>query len=602
MKVILVFIAVLFHIVSVFSKSQKSVYHNISKVSLERTEDFSFTQFIRDVDSSKFKSITKDRLYLRSRDSLYVYRFNLNKYDIDSDYYITLRDGFIYEIESKLISSDSIESYSTYSYPDRPFFHSFFYKSPMWVIPKEKITSDAYFYLKVMPHGANNRMEFFVEDQNTFYNRIELEYLYIGVYGALVASIIIVLLLFSFLKKEYSIIFFAAYISCALIGYLSMRGIGFQLIWGNHEYISTNYSLKHSFATMFLGLFYLKFYRFNKETRFAKKIFLVCTIIVGLSIVFNLIHLFLNFHPYVHVHIWYTLKTVLIVFTFLHIYLAYKKVIPIYLTVIFVFTLLTLVFFHAINPSVLITDGYKYFLYNLRHILFLIEVLAMTRFIFSEVIQVQSRYIQLQQANDELKSDFRKSVIEIQAKERNMLLNDVHDSFGGYLETVKIRMHQENASEKLQAVMDSFYSEYRMLLSNIYAPEIDPQNFSKLIKEYCDKVDKINKEHISCSIELENVRFSQHVCMHLYRIVSEGITNAIKHAKSSVIHLHISSSGKDIKLELVDNGVGIDYTKNIKDSYGINSIKDRVQDIQGTFELTSERSRGTNLIVKVPIS
>lgn len=81
------------------------------------------------------------------------------------------------------------------------------------------------------------------------------------------------------------------------------------------------------------------------------------------------------------------------------------------------------------------------------------------------------------------------------------------------------------------------------------------------------------------------------------RIIQEAITNIVKHAQSATeVFIFLYHNQEKIILEIGDNGVGMKH-KNSK-GIGLASIRSRVEEMQGTFELNGEK--GTLLKICIP--
>ncbi|HEY0541393.1 MAG TPA: ATP-binding protein, partial [Actinoallomurus sp.] len=84
-----------------------------------------------------------------------------------------------------------------------------------------------------------------------------------------------------------------------------------------------------------------------------------------------------------------------------------------------------------------------------------------------------------------------------------------------------------------------------------------------------------------------------------YRIVSEALTNAAKHADASVVHVDLAVEDATIRLSIRDDGKGgADPDR----GSGLLSIRDRVEALGGRFEITSPVGAGTSLVTEIPIA
>jgi PAS domain S-box-containing protein len=88
---------------------------------------------------------------------------------------------------------------------------------------------------------------------------------------------------------------------------------------------------------------------------------------------------------------------------------------------------------------------------------------------------------------------------------------------------------------------------------------------------------------------------------HLYRIAQEAINNALRHSKANEIVLSLKQNGKEIELEVLDNGIGIDETygriAEAKKGHGMGmrSMQYRAGIIGGTLQIERRKSGGTSV-------
>jgi len=81
-----------------------------------------------------------------------------------------------------------------------------------------------------------------------------------------------------------------------------------------------------------------------------------------------------------------------------------------------------------------------------------------------------------------------------------------------------------------------------------------------------------------------------------YYVVSEMLANAAKHAQASAIRIHAYIDGSQLHILVGDDGIG---GANPAGS-GLSGLRDRVEALGGTFEVDSDRGRGTVGICQLP--
>ncbi len=84
-----------------------------------------------------------------------------------------------------------------------------------------------------------------------------------------------------------------------------------------------------------------------------------------------------------------------------------------------------------------------------------------------------------------------------------------------------------------------------------------------------------------------------------YFVILEGITNAQRHARASRIRIRFTSGAGAFRVEVSDDGIG---GATEPGGVGLQSLRDRVEAIAGTFEIKSTPGHGTTLVAKLPVS
>ena len=92
----------------------------------------------------------------------------------------------------------------------------------------------------------------------------------------------------------------------------------------------------------------------------------------------------------------------------------------------------------------------------------------------------------------------------------------------------------------------------------------------------------------------------QHIADHLLAVLRESLTNAAKHAQATKFEVTLSVSSEAI-LEVADNGKGIKLPLESGAGLGLSNLRDRAEELGGTFEIQSAQGGGTRVIWCVPV-
>lgn len=91
----------------------------------------------------------------------------------------------------------------------------------------------------------------------------------------------------------------------------------------------------------------------------------------------------------------------------------------------------------------------------------------------------------------------------------------------------------------------------------------------------------------------------------LYRIVKEGLTNAVKHGHASMVVIRLARDSGALCCTIADDGSGFDLNALAArgtSGLGLQGVQNRVEGLGGTFVIVSAPGQGTTLTLKVPVA
>jgi signal transduction histidine kinase len=86
---------------------------------------------------------------------------------------------------------------------------------------------------------------------------------------------------------------------------------------------------------------------------------------------------------------------------------------------------------------------------------------------------------------------------------------------------------------------------------------------------------------------------------HLLAVLREALTNAGKHAHATRFRITVTV-GDDIRLDVLDNGRGIELAAAPSEGLGLTNLRHRAEKLGGTLELQRPDEGGTRLVWRVP--
>ena len=528
---------------------------------------------------------------------------HFNTKNLTEDYFFTIWSTYLKNSQVYLAYNDSIISLEKHQRYLPLEYRNTHYRLPTWKIDEKY--SNTNIFVKINDNDRyTTSLKLLFLNKNDFLKLIKTD-------GYITISIIVFLLILTFIiitlfitQKQHKMLWFTGYVFFIITDYMVFKGIWDNEILFSNAFLFTNIkTIAQASSIFFAAMFFSKFYPFDKKTIIFKKIFQSVSFISLLLLIFFGFKFLINDPYFDLMWIWIILRICVVLVIITHLFLIIKKILPMYLGIAFLLsTAFSLIHFNS-EPTVNVTLIEAILIENLFYIITVIETLFITFYIVSEIVKEKLLAINLKQENLKLRNSFQDNVLKMQETERNKLLNNVHDTFGGYLEALKLRLlnRTERKPEKIQEILDAFYKDYRYLLNSLYAPKINSENFIENLIEFCNKLNQLTENNINYQFSIENIVLEQEKCVHLYRIISELTTNAIKHSKATEIKIEITKENIDQIILLVqDNGVGFDKNIVNYNSYGLKNIKQRVLQINGSLEINSKKNIGTSIIIKTP--
>jgi two-component system, NarL family, sensor histidine kinase UhpB len=201
--------------------------------------------------------------------------------------------------------------------------------------------------------------------------------------------------------------------------------------------------------------------------------------------------------------------------------------------------------------------------------------------------------------------------------ERRSLARELHDELGQYVTVIKtfavgIRNQAEQQqlakiaenSTVIASAANQIYDGMHNIIRQLRPGSLDNLGIVETLKDLVNNYQKQNPE-ITFKFELnaEIAQVSETISINLYRIVQEGLNNALKYAKASEVVVRVNKvlqvDGEVIVLNIHDNGIGmdvklVDQTKH----FGLLGMRERVQALEGSFNI--ESNGGTNITINIP--
>jgi len=196
---------------------------------------------------------------------------------------------------------------------------------------------------------------------------------------------------------------------------------------------------------------------------------------------------------------------------------------------------------------------------------------------------------------------FTQNIIKAQEEERKRISKGLHDGIGQNLLLIKNAL-LTNKVDGAKNMVSTTIEEVRTISRNLHPFQLEKFGLTKALESMIEELDQ-SFDNIIFTEEIDVIDglFSKEEEINVYRIVQECINNIIKHANASAVRIVVQKRKKNIEITVFDNGKGFDLEKNkdIINSLGLKSIRERVKYLKGTVNFESKINAGTKISIKI---
>jgi PAS domain S-box-containing protein len=201
--------------------------------------------------------------------------------------------------------------------------------------------------------------------------------------------------------------------------------------------------------------------------------------------------------------------------------------------------------------------------------------------------------------------------------ERERLARTLHDEVGqvlGYVNMQAQAIHEliitgniDRATSQLTrmaAVVQDAHGDVRRHILDLQAEPQQQRPFLALLDDYLRRYRRYDDFTTELKVAgLEALALAPHAEVQLLHIVQEAITNARRHARAQRVRISCVGADDQLIVTVADDGQGFDVAQVIPGQgghFGLRIMRDRVEEIAGSLEVSSQPGLGTTVTIRVP--
>jgi len=203
-------------------------------------------------------------------------------------------------------------------------------------------------------------------------------------------------------------------------------------------------------------------------------------------------------------------------------------------------------------------------------------------------------------------------LIKAQEAERIRIAGELHDGVLQQITSLTLRLgtvkYQVPADSEAKASIASLQQELigigtdvRHLSHELHPAVLQESGLPAALSSYCEEFSKVRGLPVSCEADESVKELSPGAALCIYRIAQEALGNAAKYSAAKKVEVRLTRSDGRVWLSVSDDGVGCDRSQAGKSGgLGLINMRERVHQLDGTFEFDSEPGRGTTVKATVP--
>ncbi len=205
----------------------------------------------------------------------------------------------------------------------------------------------------------------------------------------------------------------------------------------------------------------------------------------------------------------------------------------------------------------------------------------------------------------------------VREEERKSIAKEIHDELGQNLTGLKLNvswicnhLDDDKATvlaklENLKEVTNETVNTSRRLYNSLYPQLLEEVGILGAIIWHANTYLKQNNIKVAITSNLKEEKMPvelHHICLSLYRVYQETVTNILRYAQATNVTVSLNKLIDEVELVITDNGVGFDIENvDTRTHHGLIGMRERVRYLKGTMDIKSSIGNGTCTTVRIPL-
>ncbi len=212
---------------------------------------------------------------------------------------------------------------------------------------------------------------------------------------------------------------------------------------------------------------------------------------------------------------------------------------------------------------------------------------------------------------------FEDQIVVAQENERRRIARDIHDGPAQTLAGLILRVDvcqklvdsdPARASAELEVLkrnLQESLQEVRGIIFDLRPLALDQLGLVAALRTYLEGIAARPGLATVFTVRGRERRLPPSLEVTLYRLVQEAVSNARKHARATTVAVRLRFGAERVEAVVEDDGVGFDVEAARRqggDHFGLTGMRERVDLLEGTLDISSQPGRGTRVAFSFPVA
>jgi signal transduction histidine kinase len=171
------------------------------------------------------------------------------------------------------------------------------------------------------------------------------------------------------------------------------------------------------------------------------------------------------------------------------------------------------------------------------------------------------------------------------------------------IDSIKRKLKDDDAIAALDKVNDAISeiaTDIRQISHDLMPNSLMDFGVVTALSNFSNRITETGEVKVLYKSNIEDGYLTKEHELNIFRIVQELVNNALKYSKCVNIEISLQKIDNKLVLAVIDDGEGMETGKS-ENGIGLHNINSRVDSLQGTISIDSQKGSGVSAIIELPI-